>query len=65
MPGPQSASAATAAAAAEQPPAHYATLDELHTHGLAGLAKRNPELLGKIAQYAEDATIEDGISSTY
>ena len=69
MPGPHSAAAAAAAVAggaAEQSPAaeHYATLGELHTHGLHGLAKRNPELLEKIAQYAADATIEDGLSST-
>ena len=62
----QDPAASAAAGVAEQSPAaeHYATLGELHTHGLTGLAKRNPELLEKIAQYAADATIEDGLSST-
>ena len=34
---------------------HYATLGELHSHGLGALAKRNPELLGKISKYGADA----------
>ena len=59
MPGP-----GTAAAAAEAPPPHYATLGELHSHGLGALAKRNPELLGKISKYGADADIQPGISGT-
>ena len=67
MPGgpPTQPTAAAAAAAKEvksEQPVHYATLGELHTHGLAALARRNPKLLGKITDYGADATIKPGIS---
>ena len=61
MPGPSSSAAA--AAAAKTPAPHYATLGELHSKGLAGLAERNPDLLAKIEQFGgADAAVEPGIS---
>ena len=58
MPGPPKRPAAK--------PGHYATLGELHTHGLGALAQRNPELLGKFTQYGStDEAIElPGLSRT-
>ena len=58
MPGPPKRPAAKSG--------HYATLGELHTHGLGALAQRNPELLGKFTQYGStDEAIElPGLSRT-